>query len=119
MFGNCHLSSTYYLLSIIFIAHGTRLRQLITPYLGHVLAQLGQGITVQPQLGDDVLRHVGVDAVQAPRVALGRVQQLQKLLGVELETLEESGGAGDDQEQLFDQRSQVTRCFGRLFPSLE
>ena len=57
--------------------------------------------------------------MQAPRVALGRVQQLQKLLGVELETLEKSGGAGDDQEQLFDQRSQVARCFGRLFPSLE
>ena len=52
-------------------------------------------------------------------MALGRVQQLQELLGVELEALEESGGAGDDQEQLLDQRSQVTRCFGRLFPSLE
>ena len=89
------------------------------PYLGHILAQLGQGITVQSQLGDDILWHVGVDAVQAPRVALGRVQQLKEFLRVELEALEKSGGAGDDQEQLLDQRSQVTRRLGRLFASLE
>ena len=56
--------------------------------LGHVLAQLGQRITVESQLGDDVLRHVGVDAVQAAGVALGGVEELQELLGVELEALQ-------------------------------
>ena len=91
---------------------------ILRPYLRHVLAELCQGITVESQLGDDVLRHVGVDAVQAARVALGRVQQLQELLRVELEALEEARRPRDDQQQLLDQRRQVARRLRRLLPGL-
>ena len=92
---------------------------ILRPYLRHVLAELCQGITVESQLGDDVLRHVGVDAVQAARVALGRVQQLQELLRVELEALEEARRPRDDQQQLLDQRRQVARRLRRLLAGLK
>ena len=51
-------------------------------------------------------------------MALGRVQQLQELLGVELEALEEARRPRDDQQQLLDQRRQVARRLRRLLAGL-
>ena len=46
---------------------------------------------VQPQLGDDVLGQMCLDPLVPPDLALGSLQQLIKLLGIKLQTLEQSG----------------------------
>ena len=41
-----------------------------------ILLQSSDGVTVQPQLGDDVLRQVGLDPLIPSGLTLGRLQQL-------------------------------------------
>ena len=71
----------------------------------------GQRISLQTQLADDVLRDVGGDALTGARLAFRPLQQVVKFLWVEFETLEEPGGARDDEEETADQRADLT---GRL-----
>ena len=46
---------------------------------------------VQAELGDDVLGQMSLDALVPPGLTLSRLQQLIKLLGIKLQTLEQSG----------------------------
>ena len=38
-----------------------------------ILLQSGEGVTVQPQLGDDVLKQVGLDPLVPSSLTLGRL----------------------------------------------
>ena len=76
------------------------------------------GVTFQPQLGDDVLRQVGLDPLVPSGLTLGRPQQLIKLLRVKLETLEQPGGPGHDQQQLLDEACEVGGGLRRLVSCL-
>ena len=63
-------------------------------------SQVRQRILVQSQLRDDVLGDVGLDGLLG--LALGRLQQVVELLGVELQALEEARRARDKHQQLAD-----------------
>ena len=86
---------------------------------GEVLLQLRERVPVEAELVDDVLRDLGPHPVHHPGLALSRLQQLIELLGVKLETLEESGGPRDDQEQLLDEAGEVLGRVRALVPRLQ
>jgi hypothetical protein len=86
--------------------------------LVQILLKLGNGISIQPQFADDILRNVSLDFLRRFRLTLGLLQQVVEFFGVKLQALEQPCRSRHHQQQLLDHSSEhVHRC-RRLFPRL-
>ena len=68
---------------------------------GQILLKFCQRVPRKSKLADDVLRHLALYAVYDACLALGRLEQLVELFWVKFQALEQAGGPGHNQQQLF------------------